>query len=189
MKSSTKSRIETYCRIAFKSLLANLNEWKETSDKDFKRGVTRIYYDLVHSLSIPSGFITAKALEKKKQHPRWNVCKDHCYTPQFIGRMMMDNSHIYLQDFSKFRELFYVACTTIEILSEENRDLSLLTVNNKKNFTVSVPMNERYKHLGIELVERKTGRRWYNKDTVPVSNIIQTPQEILDYEKQFLIKI
>lgn len=181
-------RVEKYCKIAFNALKANLNEWQQNPNcKDTIRGITRPYYDLVHSLSIPSGFITVSALEKKKQDPSWAICKDHCYSPQFIARMIMDNSNTYLNDYDKFRDIFYKSCRTIEITSEENRSLSLLTSNNGGKFKVYIPTDKKYQYLKIDLVERNIGARWYNKPTTPVSNYIETPTELLEYEKRFLV--
>lgn len=189
LNPSTELRIKTYCEIAFNALRANLDLWKSRpSDKDVLRGVTRPYYDLVHSLSIPSGYITLKALEEKKKDKKWVICKDHCYSPQFIARMIMDNADVYLNDYDKFEKLFRVSCTTIDITPEQNRQLSLLTSNQKGNFKIYVPTDKKYQHLNIELVERNYGRAWYEKPTSPVSNYIETPQELLDYEKQFIIE-
>jgi len=40
--------------------------------------------------------------------------------------------------------------------------------------------------LDIKLVSRNYGRKWYAKVADPVDNYIATPQELLDYEKEFL---
>lgn len=189
LRASTQHRVNTYCEIAFNSLKANLYMWKSRpNDKDVLRGVTRPYYDLVHSLSIPSGFITSKALDEKRKDKYWVLCRDHCYSPQFVARMVMDNAEIYLEEYKKFKEIFYISCRTIDITPEENKKLSLLTKNPDGDLKIEVPTNKKYQHLKIELVERHDGRGWYNKDADPVSNYIETPQELLDYEKQFLIK-
>ena len=90
MKPTTQYRIDTYCLIAFNALAANLDLWRsKPNDKDVLRGVTRPYYDLVHALSIPSGNITLTALQRKQEDPTWPMCKDNCYSPQFIGRMII----------------------------------------------------------------------------------------------------
>lgn len=189
MKLTTQHRIEIYCQIAFNCLKANLYLWKlYPNDKDVLRGVTRPYYDLVHSLSIPSGFITIKALEEKRNDSKWILCKDHCYSPQFIARMIMDNPEIYLEDYEKFKKLFYIACTTIDITPEENRALSLLTSNRGNGYKIYVPTDKKYQHLNIQLVKRNYGPKWSFKPADSVSNYIQTPQELLDYEKQFLVE-
>lgn len=189
MKSTTQYRIDTYCLIAFNAMKANLDLWRSNpNDKDVLRGVTRPYYDLVHSLSIPSGYITVNALEEKKNDSNWVICKDHCYSPQFVARMIMDHADIYLEDYDKFKNLFYKSCTTIDITPEENRKLSLLTSNQKGHFKIHVPTDKKYQHLNIQLVKRNYGRNWHQKPTDVVSNYIETPEEILNYEKQFLVE-
>ena len=189
MKSTTQYRIDTYCLIAFNAMKANLDLWRSNpNDKDVLRGVTRPYYDLVHSLSIPSGYITVNALEEKKNDSNWVICKDHCYSPQFVARMIMDHADIYLEDYDKFKNLFYKSCTTIDITPEENRKLSLLTSNQKGHFKIYVPTDKKYQHLNIQLVKRNYGRNWHQKPADVVSNYIETPEEILNYEKQFLVE-
>jgi hypothetical protein len=189
MRPTTEYRIETYCLIAYNAMRSNLYLWKsKPNDKDVLRGVTRPYYDLVHSLSIPSGYITVNALQEKQNDSQWILCKDHCYSPQFIGRMIMDHSEIYLEDYERFRQLFYKSCTTIDITPEENRKLSLLTSNQNGYYKILVPTDKKYQHLNIQLVKRNYGRNWYHKPTDPVSNYIETPEELLHYEKQFLIE-
>jgi hypothetical protein len=137
---------------------------------------------------MPSGYITENALLEKRSNPKWTICKDHCYSPQFIARMIMDNPDIYLTDYDKFKEIFLIACTTIDITSDENRRLSLLTSNKAGDFKIYVPTDKKYQHLDIRLLRRNYGRNWYNTPTDYVSNYIETPQEILDYEKQFLVE-
>lgn len=189
MKSTTQYRIDTYCLIAFNAMKANLDLWRSNpNNKDVLRGVTRPYYDLVHSLSIPSGYITVNALEEKKNDSNWVICKDHCYSPQFVARMIMDYADVYLEDYDKFKNLFYKSCTTIDITPEENRKLSLLTSNQKGHFKIYVPTDKKYQHLNIQLAKRNYGRNWHQKPADVVSNYIETPEEILNYEKQFLVE-
>ena len=186
---TNESRLEVYCYrtyLDFKNLEV-LDFWnKNRTNTDAVRSITRPFYDLVHSLSVPSGFITERALEKKKQDPKWVLCRDHCYSPQFIYQMLMDNHEIYVNDYDKYFNIFKTACTTIDILSEQNRSLSLLTSNHKGKYKVYVPTDKKYQYLDIKLVKRNYGRMWYKRPTDSVSNYINTPQELLEYEKQFL---
>lgn len=186
---TNETRLEVYCYrtyLDFKNLEV-LDFWnKNRTNTDAVRSITRPFYDLVHSLSVPSGFITERALEKKKQDPKWILCRDHCYSPQFIYQMLMDNHEIYVNDYDKYFNIFKTACTTIDILSEQNRSLSLLTSNHKGKYKVYVPTDKKYQYLDIKLVKRNYGRMWYKLPTDSVSNYINTPQELLEYEKQFL---
>jgi hypothetical protein len=186
---TNESRLEVYCYrtyLDFKNLEV-LDFWnKNRTNTDAVRSITRPFYDLVHSLSVPSGFITERALEKKKEDPKWILCRDHCYSPQFIYQMLMDNHEIYVNNYDKYFNIFKTACTTIDILSEQNRSLSLLTSNHKGKYKVYVPTDKKYQYLDIKLVKRNYGRMWYKLPADSVSNYINTPQELLEYEKQFL---
>jgi hypothetical protein len=186
---TNETRLEVYCYrtyLDFKNLEV-LDFWnKNRTNTDAVRSITRPFYDLVHSLSVPSGFITERALEKKKQDPKWILCRDHCYSPQFIYQMLMDNHEIYVNDYDKYFNIFKTACTTIDILSEQNRSLSLLTSNHRGKYKVYVPTDKKYQYLDIKLVKRNYGRMWYKRPADFVSNYINTPQELLEYEKQFL---
>lgn len=184
------SRLEVYCYRTFLDFKNKevLELWKKNRDNtNVVRSITRPFYDLVHSLSVPSGFITERALEKKRQDPKWILCRDHCYSPQFIYQMIMDNYETYIDDYLKYFNIFKTACTTIDILSEQNKSLSLLTVNRDGKYKVYVPTDKKYQHLDIKLVKRNYGRLWYNKLAESVSNYINTPKELLEYEKRFLV--
>lgn len=187
---TNQSRLEVYCYRTFLDFKNQevLDLWKNNrKNTDVVRSITRPFYDLVHSLSVPSGFITEKALEKKKQDPKWILCRDHCYSPQFIYQMLMDNHEFYVNDYEKYFNIFKTACTTIDILSEQNRSLSLLTSNHKGKYKVYVPTDKKYQYLGIKLVKRNYGRMWYKLPADSVDNYIHTPKELLDYETKFLV--
>jgi hypothetical protein len=100
----------------------------------------------------------------------------------------MDNHKLYVNDYEKYFQIFKTACTTIDILSEQNKSLSLLTSNRGGKYKVYVPTDTKYQYLNIKLVKRNYGRKWYNKPADPIDNYIVTPQELLDYEKEFLAK-
>jgi hypothetical protein len=188
LQSKQKYRVETYCRIAFNSLKANVDEWFINRNcKDTVRAITHSFYNTVHSLSVPSGLISVEAVKKKKLEPEWALCKDHCYSPQFIGRMIMDNSDKYLNDYDLYRKLFVMACTTIIVIPEENRSLSFLTSNRNNEFKIYAHTDKKYQHLNIKLLEKANGSEWYVKDMKPASNYIETPKELIEYETQFLV--
>jgi hypothetical protein len=188
LQSKQKHRVETYCKIAFNHLKADVDEWFAYRNcKDTVRAVTHSFYNTVHSLSIPSGLISIEAVEKKKLEPEWALCKDHCYSPQFIGRMIMDNSDKYLNDYDLYKKMFIMACTTIIITPEQNRSLSFLTSNRDNDFKIYAHTDKKYQHLNIQLVKKMDGTRWYEKDAQPASNYIETPKELLEYETQFLV--
>jgi hypothetical protein len=170
---------KAYCQAVFNSLQANVDNWK---DPEFFRPITRIYYigvfdcGQVNHLGLISS--TAKDNPTERTH-------DHCLSPQFIGRMIMDNPDKYLSDYDVFENLFWLSCSTITVTKEENKRLSMLTENDGIDYKVNVPTNLKYKHLGIKLYQ-KTGAMWKNAVEYD-DNIIPAPADLLDYEKRFLV--
>lgn len=179
-----KKNWRAYCTTAFNSLRANIKEW---SSPEYYRPITRIYYINVFDcgLSNFTGLVSESALQNKLNGRK--VVYDHCLSPQFIGRMIMDNPDKYLEDYKIFEDIFWESCRTVMVTQEENFALSSLTENNGIDYKIHVPTNKKYNHLGIHLYFRpnKNGR-W--SETVPLdTNIIDTPKELLEYEKKFLV--
>jgi hypothetical protein len=99
--------------------------------------------------------------------------------------MIMDNPEIYLENFDNFKKLFWLGCSTITVTKKENTSLSLLTNNDGYDYKVYVPTNLKYEHLNINL-HKRIDSFW--KNSVPTeTNIISVPEELLEYEKQFLV--
>ena len=86
---------KAYCESSFNSLKANLHNWGKP---EFYRPITRIYYINVFDSGLCNftGLISENALQNKLN--RIKVVHDHCLSPQFIGRMILDNSDVYLTD-------------------------------------------------------------------------------------------
>ena len=173
-----KKNWKAYCKTAYNGLAASVDDW---GDPDFFRPITRIYYINVFDCQKVNhlGLISEQALNNPNQRT-----DDHCLSPQFIGRMIMDNPDKYLTDYDVFENLFWLACSTITVTKTENKQLSKLTVN-RIDYKVKVPTNLKYKHLGIKLYQR-TGAHWSNSVECD-DNIISTPSDLLEYERRFLV--
>jgi len=175
---SKKKEWEAYCETAFNSLVANAKNWGK---EGHYRPITRQFYMSVFDCAgvNHTGLISESALHDKSQRTN-----DHCLSPQFIGRMVMDNQEKFLTDYEAFKNLFWLACSTITVTKKENKLLSQLTENNGYTYKVHVPTNLKYNHLGIKLLS-KVGLKW--DQSIPLkSNIINVPEELLEYETQFL---
>lgn len=174
-----KRNWKAYCKVAFSALKANVEFW---GDPDFYRPISRIFYiNVFDSGSVNHlGLISESAMNNLDEKTT-----DHCLSPQFIGRMIMDNPDKYLEDYDLFENLFWLACSTITVTKSENKQLSLLTNNDGIDYKVYVPTNLKYKHLDIQLY-RKNGSRWKNSEKCD-DNMIPAPQDLLNYEKQFLV--
>ena len=167
-----------YCKVAYNAMRANVELW---GDPDCFRPITRSFYEQVFSSGYNhNGYISKDALNNPKRRTQ-----DHYLSPQFIGRMIMDNAEIYLNDYTLFENLFWIARSTIVVTKEENKRLSMLTDNDGMDYKVYVPTDQKYKHLDIKLY-RKKGTFW--KTSVPLdNNIIPAPLDLLNYEKKFLV--
>lgn len=174
-----------YCETTFNSLKANVHNW---GDPVYARPITRIYYIGVFDCGVPNqtGFISEAAYQNKLSKKK--VVHDHYLSPQFIGRMILDNPDIYLEDYEKFRNLFWLSCSTIVLTQKENDDLSFLTKNDGETYKVKVPTDKKYDALGIKLYKRLDGKnRW--KYSEPTDEKPHFPKELLEYERQFLIRV
>lgn len=131
-----------------------------------------------------TGFISQNAYEEKLSGK--SIVDDHYLSPQFIGRMIMDNPDKFLYDSKVFNKLFYLSCATIKVTSKENDLLSTLTRNDGLNYNILVPTDKKYENIGIELLKRpKKSNFW--KHAVKTKRKPYYPEELLEYEKQFLL--
>ena len=176
---SNSKNWKAYCQTTYNSLCANIENW---GDPDFFRPITRLYYIGVFDCGTSNhlGLISEEALNNPTERT-----KDHCLSPQFIGRMIMDNPEKYLEDYDIFENLFWLSCSLITVTKEENKKLSMLTENDGFDYRVHVPTNLKYQHLGIKLY-RKTGTNWRNAVRY-YDNVIPAPSDLLEYEKKFLV--
>lgn len=175
---------KSYCETTYNSLKANLHNWGKP---EFARPITRIYYIGVFDSGIPNptGLISENALKNKSVKKK--VVHDHCLSPQFISRMILDNPDVYLTSLDKFQEIFLLSCQTIVVTAEENLELSYLTSNDGDTYEVKVPTHLKYNHLGIKLYKRPDNAVRWNKSVAIDSNILDVPNELKEYEKQFLV--
>ena len=95
IKASSSKKIEVYAKRCYIDFMnPEIIRWwnDESEDTNVGRAITRPFYDLVHSCSIPTGLITKSAFKSDKK------TKDHCFRPQFVYRFMLDN-HEQFEDF------------------------------------------------------------------------------------------
>ena len=99
----------------------------------------------------------------------------------------MSNQEKYLGDYEEFKKIFLVCTQQIVVTKKENESLSFLTAPDKEDYKVLVPTNLKYNHLDINLYKRQEGKvRWKNSDPVD-SNILEIPEDLLEYEKRYLV--
>ena len=107
---------------------------------------------------------------------------DTALSPQFVARMIYDQPEIWLSEYEKFKQLFFICCQTIQITRTENDVLKNFTSNNNNNFVILVPTLRKYEEAGIRLYDQTQTRFVQN-------NIFEelVPEELTDYEKQYLV--
>lgn len=175
---------KAYCRASFNSLRGNVEDWGKPESY---RPITRLYYITVFDCGLVNftGLVSEEALKNKINGKK--VVYDHCLSPQFIGRMIMDNPDQYLSKYSVFEEIFWESCKTVMVTQEQNFALSALTENDGQDYLVHVPTDKKYNHLGINLWFRpQRNGKW--KDAVCLGeNFIEAPEDLLEYEKKFLV--
>lgn len=170
----------------------SINEFcpKGTTHAGVRTLITRDYYhgqfDGIGESLIPQNKISQKALRLWRNGGK--LTKDHAFTPQLFGRLVMDNPDIYLVDTEEsrllFNKLFLISATIIFVTSEENTILRCQTHNNGDSFKLEVPTHLKYKTAGIKLLEKRDNETW--KNAKPISNILTVPKELTEYEKQYL---
>tara|TARA_A200000159_G_C7237933_1_gene303225 strand:- start:214 stop:819 length:606 start_codon:yes stop_codon:yes gene_type:complete len=183
IKASSSKKIEVYAKRCYIDFMnPEIIRWwnDESEDTNVGRAITRPFYDLVHSCSIPTGLITESAFNSHKK------TKDHCFRPQFVYRFMLDN-HEQFEDFSVFREWFVMCCSTILVTPNENDRLSSEgTKNHGGEYVIMSPTDKQYVRANLDLFTYSNERSWAKRNLTPASNVINAPSTLLEYEKVFI---
>lgn len=183
IKASSSKKIEVYAKRCYIDFMnPEIISWwnDESKDTNVGRAITRPFYDLVHSCSIPTGLITESAFKSEKK------TKDHCFRPQFVYRFMLDN-HEQFEDFSVFREWFVMCCSTILVTPNENDRLSSEgTKNHGGEYVIMSPTDKQYVRANLDLFTHSNERSWAKRSLTPASNVINAPSALLEYEKVFI---
>ena len=97
-----KKNSYSYCEGSYLSLKATMHKW---GDPNWTRFLTRIFYNSMFGAGTnPTGFISESALQNKLNKEK--TCQDHYLSPQFMGRMILDNQEKYLSDLETYTEIF-----------------------------------------------------------------------------------
>ena len=175
---------KVYAEKTFNNLKANSHKWRSSPNWD--RAITRDYYIGVFDCGNPNptGMISENAFHNKLNKTK--TVHDHCLSPQFIGRMIMDNQEKYLSDYETFEKIFWYSCRTIIVTQRENEALSDLTSNRDNKYQVLVPTHMKYNSLNISLYKKHENKTQWKHAQPIESNILDVPEELLEYEKRYL---
>ena len=188
IQPSSAKKIEIYAQRCYHDFMnpAIIEWWRSgRDDKDVVRAITRPFYDLVHSCSIPTGLITKLAFDKHQTDKKFKSTKDHCFRPQNTYQYMLDNRESFCE-FSTFRKWYVMCCSTILVVGKQNERLSLDGIDNRGgSYIIKVPTDQQYISAGLDLYSYSNEREWKNRTITPQSNLIVAPSELLEYEKKF----
>ena len=184
-------RWEHYCENSYDCMRAVKHKWHDP--KKLKRPILRLFYCDVSSCNYhvnnPS-LISENArnnLFYGKTKKEKKIVRDHYLSPQFISRFIYDNQEIYLNDYEKFKQLFYISCSVIIVTQDENDALALLTKSDDKNniFKILIPTDKKYDHVGIKLLRYSGSGKWTNRTFTPVSydDMIFNDEALLNEER------
>jgi hypothetical protein len=183
-----QNRIIDYAETIYTDLNAQLGNWnRKRNNPNTVRSITHGNYDRIHTCSVPSGLVSEESIKAKRNNKNFVFCKDHCYRPQFMIMMFMDEHDKFLSDYNVFLEYLIISCTTILITPEENEILKKFTQNKNGKIKIKVPTDKIYQEANIKLFNSGKGRGWWSKDLDEMSNYLETPQPYLNYEKNYLV--
>jgi len=184
-----KKNWRNYAEVSYNALKSNVEAWKN-GNRDFIRCISRIYYINVFDCGNfnNTGLVSSEALEWPEE-----ATYDHCFRPQLIGRMIMDNPEKYLSDYETFEKLFFLSCMVVKVTKDENRLLSLQTDNRSNEYKILTPTNLLYETVGIELYKKVEGKYHHVGFDIPLNcseEDLEKYQELFDdlleYEKKFM---
>ena len=113
---------------------------------------------------------------------------DHILSPQFVARMIMDESEYYFNNYDAFEKVFNLCRQTILVTSKENHELRQLTTNDRLQYKIEAPTVDKYQYLNINLMLKKSARISSCEfiDRTESDKIIDIPECLTKYENQFI---
>ena len=191
--TNTKKDWKQYSKVTFDMMNAVRGNWGINNDYD--DGILRSFYmNVFSSGSNKTEYISLSASENLIEGSGNLNTDDHYLSPQFIGRMIMDMSDKYLNDYSLFENLFGMCRNTIMVTKKENTSLRQLTKNKRGTFHIT-PTIMKYSLCDIELVDKVDGRRfnivesYQNIDCYKFEHVIEVPEDLGGYELMFMEKM
>ena len=112
---------------------------------------------------------------------------DHRVPPQQAFYFIMDFPEIYLADteesYENFREIILLITSQCRVTKKENRILQQQTSSDADSLILTSMTKNKYKDAGIKIVKKGKKRDW--SDARPVSNIIDIPEQMSQWERKY----
>ncbi len=158
---------EKVCYTCFHKMKATFFMWRDPQFK--QRSLWREFYSQIST--IRSGWESVNAAEKNFINEKDRLVEEHWSTPELVGKFILDNANVYLEDYNKFRDLYITCSQTITTLHSENQ-----TLREQKN----IPILEKYKEAKIDLMG---DRVVLYTDPFPFT----LPEELIEYDKKLIL--
>ena len=155
--------------VAYTTLRANRDNW---TMPEFQSTIGQVFYSLVSSIKNHTNIMSKNVFnsdDDKNDH-------DHCFSPYFIIRYIMNNADEYLEDFEAFSNIIDLTTKTIEVTKEENKALRKQTKNVGGNVYLKQSLLDKYKDANIQLIGP------HGEIDFPFT----LPESLLEYEKRHI---
>lgn len=157
-----------------------------------KKKMSRIYgylpiFEAGQSDLQPNVLMSQKARKLASQGRDRENTWDHRVPPQQTIYFIMDFAEIYLADteesYENFRQLILLVTSQCRVTKIENRILQQQTSSDSDSLILTSMTKNKYKDAGIKIVQKGKKRDW--SDARPVSNIIDIPEQLSQWERKF----
>mgnify|MGYP006078729507 CR=1 FL=1 len=166
--------VEVKKRVAFQSMNANKSYW---GNDDYKSTIVDIFYQAVRRV-LSKPLVISEEFQEHIDNHSVKKEKDHCYPPSIIGRCIMDNADLVLNDFELFSQIFDLCSqSTCWVTQEENKILRQQTKVRNGDFYLTCSIKDKYLDAGINLISGQGPI-----DELPYA----IPEFILEWEKQYI---
>ena len=112
---------------------------------------------------------------------------DHRVPPQQAFYFIMDFPEIYLaeteESYENYREIILLITSQCRVTKIENRILQQQTSSDSDSLILTSMTKNKYKDAGIKIVKKGKKRDW--SDARPVSNIIDIPEQMSQWERKY----
>jgi|11_taG_2_1085331.scaffolds.fasta_scaffold17221_2 hypothetical protein len=155
--------------VAYTTLRANRDNW---AMPEFQSTIAQVFYSLVSSIKNRSNIMSKNAFDSEGD----KTDLDHCFSPYFIIRYIMNNADEYLNDFDAFNRIIDLTTKTIEVTKDENKALRKQTKNVGGIVYLKQSLLDKYKDAGIQLIGP------HGEVDFPFT----LPESLLEYEKRHI---
>lgn len=151
-----------------------LNSWRDNwLMPEFQTTIARFFYRQVSHINNVSNVMSKEAFTNMGNV---KTDLDHCFSPYFVIRYIMNNADRYLDDYQEFEDIIDLTTKTITVTSDENKSLRKQTKSVNGIVYLKQSLLNKYKDAGIILIGPEG----------EVDFPFTIPDTLLEYEKQYI---